>query len=266
MADINSEFLKNNKRFRTKNKRLYIIFLVFAVLVAVVVFWWLKLVGITVTGDAFCGFDEHYHKDECYDIKFECAYNDESHTHNENCTKKTLICTIPEHIHSSQCFPDTSVDTESENDWLKTFENVTLTDSAADNIVAIALTQSGYKESSNNYIFDSAGNKQGYTRYGEWYGNSYGNWNSMFVAFCLNYAQIEEADNLISINAATMQKKWEEKLLFEYAENYVPSRGDIVFTDGNADNVTDTVAIITDVDEEIPVSYTHLTLPTKSLV
>lgn len=34
--------------------------------------------------------------------------------------------------------------------------------------------------------------RNGITRYGQWYGNPYGEWSAMFMLFCLNYAGVPE--------------------------------------------------------------------------
>ena len=36
-----------------------------SLLIALVVFWCLKLTGITMAGEAFCGFTEHIHGPDC---------------------------------------------------------------------------------------------------------------------------------------------------------------------------------------------------------
>ena len=36
-----------------------------SLLVILCVFWGLKLTGITMAGEAFCGMDEHVHSDDC---------------------------------------------------------------------------------------------------------------------------------------------------------------------------------------------------------
>ena len=75
MKDVNSTYLDKHKKFRTDSKKLATAFIFSAFVVAVVVFWWLKLVGITVTGDAFCGVDEHTHGDDCYISELVCGFD-----------------------------------------------------------------------------------------------------------------------------------------------------------------------------------------------
>ena len=187
MAVVNNEYLKDHKLFRKTNKNIIAIFPLIAILVAILVFWGLKLVGITVTGDALCGFDEHTHVSECY-------------------IEEELVCTVPEHIHSGECFPNLEADLETSYDWKKTFEHVALTNDVSENIVAIANTQVGYSESILNYEYDAYAVKQGYNRYGQWYGTPYGDWNSIFVSFCVNYANVYDPDPLINSYKRTLAR------------------------------------------------------------
>ncbi|MBO5934525.1 MAG: hypothetical protein J6Q94_03450 [Clostridia bacterium] len=253
MTDFNNEFLEEHKHFRIKNKKLYFTFLVSAVLVAIIVFWCLKLVGITITGDAFCGLDEHSHSEECYDTQLICNSSDEEmsigaggdiHNHDNSCYNNILICTKTEHTHSSECFPDNTADVETVSDWLSTFSDVEITNSVSDNITAIAVTQIGYNESVRNFELDSTGNKHGYTRYGEWYGNPYAEWNTLFVSFCLNYANANDSDSLESANAEIMRTEWDKKHIYSSAENYHAQKGDIVFFDLDSDSKADRTGIV----------------------
>lgn len=285
MAGVNTEYLGKHKKFRTDNKKLAAAFIALAVIIAVIVFWWLKLVGITVTGEAFCGLSEHTHSEDCYVSELVCGFSEdeivadtsestlpseedgteeateteetteaaasaEYHSHSDECYEKTLVCELTEHIHTSDCYPDFSADVETESDWLATFEDVILTQSPSENLINIAKTQVDYKESELNFVYDEDGTKRGYTRYGEWYGNPYGNWNAMFVSFCLSYSNIENAQAVISSGAETMHQKWQTEELFESAESHEARVGEIVFIDSDKDSAVDRVAIISEVTEE----------------
>lgn len=225
MASINKEFLKDHKIFRVRNKQIIAIFPLIAVLVAIVVFWCLKLIGITVTSDALCGIEEHSHTISCY-------------------TDEELTCNKPEHRHSSDCFPEQGVDVETSYDWKKTFENVSITNNITENLVSIANTQVGYKESSKNYEYNALAEKHSYTRYGEWYGSPYGEWNTLFVSFCLNYANISDSDSLINSSAESMRHAWEKKNLYFSEEKRIGERGDIVFFDTNSDGKADRTGVV----------------------
>lgn len=224
MAGINKEYLHDHKLFRSRNKKIIAMFPLIAVIVAIIVFWCLKLVGITITSDALCELDEHTHISSCY-------------------SAEELICNKPEHTHSAECFPDRSADTEIVNDWVKTFDNVTITNSLAENLVEIASTQVGYKESARNYEYNALAEKNSYTRYGEWYGSPYGKWNTMFTSFCINYANINNSDLLISASAESMRQAWLKKSVYSSAESYGGARGDVVFFDTNSDGKADRTGV-----------------------
>ena len=225
MAHLNEEYLKDHKTFRVRNQKRLVIFPLIAILVAITVFWSLKLIGITVTSDTLCELDEHTHTEVCY---------------NED----GLICTKPEHKHSSECFPEKKMDVETSYDWKQTFDNVIITNDVTENLVSIASTQVGYNESAKNYEYDAFAVKRGYTRYGEWYGSPYGEWNTMFVSFCMNYANIQNSDSFISASAEIMHKTWQKENLYLPLGNYSGSRGDVVFFDTNSDLKADRTGIV----------------------
>ena len=54
--------------------------------VILVVFWSLKLTGIGIAGEAFCGQEEHVHSESCTD------------------------CQIQEHIHIASCYSNINAD------------------------------------------------------------------------------------------------------------------------------------------------------------
>ncbi len=271
MELLNNDYLGKHKKFRTDSKKLATIFLVSALVVSIIVFWWLKLVGITVTGEAFCGLEEHTHGNNCFVTELICGFDEavtdetteeyseeeiiseeneteevtyEAHTHSEECCLTSLVCTRTEHIHTSECYPDKTSDVETVSDWLSTIENVEITNDIAENLIAIAMSQLDYEESSNNFEYDNDGNKNGYTRYGEWYGNPYGKWNTMFVSFCLHYSNINNSDELKSSGAENLVSALRKRQAYSSAEDYTAKRGDIVFFDNDSDNVADSCAII----------------------
>ena len=249
METVNTKYLNRHKKFRTDSKKLALVFFVLAALVAFVIFWWLKLVGITISGDAFCGLAEHTHSDACYTSELLCEMaesTDESapHTHTEACYQNALTCDKVEHVHTPECFPNPSADVETVSDWLATIEDVAITNDVPANLVAIAKSQVGYTESRLNFEYDDAGNRNGYTRYGEWYGTPYSKWDATFVSFCLHYSNINNVDALKSAGAESMRLAWQNVSLYTSAADYVPQRGDVVFVDTNSDGGADTVAII----------------------
>ena len=83
---------------------------------------------------------------------------------------------------------DEDADVEGYGTWSALFASMPFTGNWADDLVAIAVSQIGYHESYANYAVSESGQKNGYTRYGDWYGFPYGDWCAMFISFCMHYA------------------------------------------------------------------------------
>ena len=96
-------------------------------------------------------------------------------------------------------------------------------------LAAVAQSQIGYTESSTDTAVNDAGEVCGYTRYGAWYGDEYGDWNGMFLAFCLHYAEIPEDAVKASADVSEMLKAAQEKGFYKEAGQYEPEAGDIAF-------------------------------------
>ncbi len=247
-------FLAKHNRFVNNKNKLLIIFALIAVLVVIGVFWWLKLVGITATGDAMCGLEEHTHSEGCYESTLSCIleevlYTDETsevsyHTHDEYCYENTMICDIPEHTHSSYCYCDPEADVETKADWLASIEGVVLTEDAAYNVSQIAQSQIGYTESERNFSFDAEGNRNGYTRYGEWYGNPYGEWNGLFASFCLSHCGADLPHGIVGSSPESMRLACQRVGIYRDDAEYKPVDGSLVFFDRDADGVADSVGIL----------------------
>ena len=231
-----------------------------------------------------CGRDEaetgHVHTEECYEavqtLVCELEENEE-HTHGEECyaTNSVLICELPEtetHQHTEECYSVTSVfncqqeehqhtlscysnpnaDVETASQWEASFQNVELTGDWDRDVVEIAKSQLGYEESTANYIVDSENQKQGYTRYGAWYGQEeqfiYGDWCAMFVSFCLYYARVENVPFEASCTAWVQKLK--ESGLYRENDAYTPKAGDIVFFDLENTGEAGHVGIVVEVTDE----------------
>lgn len=114
------------------------------------------------------------------------------HHHTEACYEKVLTCTIPEHTHTLACLADYSADVETADDWEK--YSVGLSNNWNEALLAVAQEQLGYKESEKNFQTDEALgdiiDAHHYTRYGDFYGNPYADWDVAFIAFCQHYAGI----------------------------------------------------------------------------
>ena len=144
---------------------------------------------------------------------------------------------------------DPEADLESPAVWERTIPQ-DLTDDLAANVAAVANSQLGYAQSSRNYAVDENGGIHGYTRYGAWFGDPYGEWCAMFASFCLHYAGVEQS----VFPYASGCIYWTEQLtaagLYATAGTMAPRTGDLVFFDRDGDRLADHVGIITDAQPE----------------
>ncbi|MBE6747014.1 MAG: LPXTG cell wall anchor domain-containing protein [Ruminococcaceae bacterium] len=241
MPDINA--IRSSHKIR---KSFAVACALLAVVVILGVFWGLKLTGITMIGKAYCGFDEHTHSEECYVLAEECSHSaDAGDEHVADCYVKELICGLTEHTHDSLCYPDPEADIESADMWEADLEKAELTDSLPENLVNIALTQLGYTESERNYEFDEElSEKMGYTRYGQWYGKPYSEWESLFIAFCLEYAGADNVEDYTFDDVTKLCEAFAKKEIYGKKDGTI-ARGDIVFFDDDADVKVDGTGIVT---------------------
>lgn len=144
----------------------------------------------------------------------------------------------------------TAQDTETQEEWEATFQSVELTGKYPEDVLAIAKTQIGYTESTENYVTDEAGEDRGYTRYGQWYGEPYGEWSGMFASFCLHYAGVEGMPLSDDCEEWIKELSKEEYSLYHEASDteYEPVPGDMVFFDLDGDTKADHTGIISEVN------------------
>ncbi len=246
----NREVILVKKNIQLQNRRrIFSVIALLCLVAAIFVFSWLKLTGITVTGGAFCQKEEHSHSGECFSSSLLCENTNESHVHEEVCYENLLVCPLEEHTHEVSCYSDMDADKETAADWEKAIDKSQLSESAAENLLYVAETQLGYRESEVNFVSDDSGNKQGYTRYGEWYGNPYGKWSAMFLSFCLNYAEVKEAEALGGTGSEALRLSWNEKGLYTEAAFYTPKVGEVVFVDLDENGSADTLGILRTAEE-----------------
>lgn len=198
---------------RAEHRRAAVL-VILALLTILSVSWRLHQVGTAMTDDEYsCGYEEHVHSDACYTEVLTCGYEDgasetpadsaeedgeaapTAHSHTADCYQRVLTCTLPEHTHTLECLADLTADVETPADWDEQSKGVSSVWSDA--MTEIAQRQLGYTESAKNFTVDEALGEtleqaHHYTRYGAWYGNPYGSWDVMFVAFCQHYAGIPE--------------------------------------------------------------------------
>jgi len=126
--------------------------------------------------------------------------------------------------------------------WEKMAEKIRRTGDWGKDILAFAKTQIGYQESSRNYIYQD-GAKVGYTRYGGWYGADYGDWCSMFVAFCCEYSGVPEEKMPRDANVGGLYRKMKPLGVIEDAL-YVPRGGDLIFFNWEKGTEYDHIGIV----------------------
>ena len=228
MPEIVSQYLKKAKQNSRIIYRFWSIALCLSFIVAISVFWYLKLTGITLAGEAFCGMEEHIHSEECQ----------------QNCN-------LTEHIHIESCYSNINADLETSDDWEASFANIKRGTSTAENIVLLSRSQLGVKESELNFEVGDDGVRRGITRYGQWYGNPYGDWSAMFASFCLHYAGVEDVPS--NAGPETMRLEWNKQGLYKETDEFSPQMGNLVFLNKKTElnnTAANSVAIIVSVDNE----------------
>lgn len=246
MADRIKKIIDNYRYEQSWKKKAGITLMILSLFVVTSVFWSLKLNGIAMSGDAFCGLEEHKHSDECYEKTLICSLeeNDE-HKHNDECYNKQLICDKDEHTHTLLCYSDINADKEDQTKWEASLPK--LSNHWSNDLITVAKSQLGYQESERNFILaEDNQTRRGYTRYGAWYGNEYGDWNGMFLAFCMNYANLSQDMIPITSSYQTIADSLTKQELFE-TKDYNPNPGDIVFLNNQR------VAIVIEVNDSLHV-------------
>ena len=168
----------------------------------------------------------HIHTEDCYSQvpSLVCALKEGEktpsavHVHTETCYVQKLSCDAEVHEHTLSCYSNPEVDVETTKDWEATLPSE-LSGVWADDLIAVAESQLGYAESDENYIVANDGKLKGYSRYGAWYGDAYGDWCAMFVSFCLNYASIPAS----SMPRAANCQGWIELLSSEDYQMFYPA-------------------------------------------
>ena len=197
------------------------------------------------TWELVCGQEEHTHSEACKPEETVFCGKD-AHTHGEACRDENgeLVCGTEEHTHSLACYADPGADVETAELWEQTFAGVTLTGNWRQDTLAIAETQLGYTESTKNYVVAEDGETvKGYTRYGAWCEEPYGDWNVMFLTFCLHYAGVEGVDR----DCGGWVTSWADA--FEPAQSHTPAVGDLVLFDRDGDGTADRAGLVAQITD-----------------
>ena len=205
-------------------------------------------------GELICQQEEgHIHTAECYQAQpaLVCGMEETSatHVHTDVCYEELLTCELPEHQHTLTCYSDPEADIETADIWERSISAVERSDTWAEDVIAIAQSQLGCRESEKNYIITETGAQKGITRYGQWYGDAYGDWCAMFVSFCLNYGGVPEEAVPHESSCPRWQTALTEQKLFRDAAQQTPQAGDIVFFDLDADGEADHVGLVESLED-----------------
>lgn len=173
------------------------------------------------------------------------------HHHTDACYEEVLTCPLPEHHHTVACLSDTSADVETPEEWQAANAEAVMTGNWDEDLLSVAKTQLGYEQSEKNFEIDPADGVtlRYYSRYGQSYGNAYGEWDVMFLAYCLKYAEIPQSAipqeaSVLALRSSMSGMDW---LLEEDGSAAQP--GDIVIYNKY---VTRTVAVDSSADSAEP--------------
>ena len=170
------------------------------------------------------------------------------HHHTDACYEEVLTCPLPEHHHTVACLSDTSADVETPEEWQAANAKAVMTGNWDEDLLSVAKTQLGYEQSEKNFEIDPADGVtlRYYSRYGQSYGNPYGEWDVMFLSYCLKYAGIPQSAipqeaSVLSLRSSMSDMDW----LLDGEDGSAANVGDIVIYNKY---VTRTVAVDSSAD------------------
>ena len=170
------------------------------------------------------------------------------HHHTDACYEEVLTCPLPEHHHTVACLSDTSADVETPEEWQAANAEAVMTGNWDEDLLSVAKTQLGYEQSEKNFEIDPADGVtlRYYSRYGQSYGNPYGEWDVMFLSYCLKYAGIPQSAipqeaSVLALRSSMSDMDW----LLDNEDGSAADVGDIVIYNKY---VTRTVAVDSSAD------------------
>ena len=170
------------------------------------------------------------------------------HHHTDACYEEVLTCPLPEHHHTVACLSDTSADVETPEEWQAANAEAVMTGNWDEDLLSVAKTQQGYEQSEKNFEIDPADGVtlRYYSRYGQSYGNPYGEWDVMFLSYCLKYAGIPQSAipqeaSVLALRSSMSDMDW----LLDGEDGSTANVGDIVIYNKY---VTRTVAVDSSAD------------------
>lgn len=285
MQKLVREYLNEWKSKKRKRRRIGIAVTLLVVMVAGTVIGALTQYGIAMTGDMNCGLEEHTHSEACYEDTLICGQEEseghmhgdgcydaegtlicgqeekEGHLHKESCYEPRLICDMEEHIHTDSCYINTDADVEEASLWDEQYASVEWKGAWGEDLVTAARMQTGYKESTQNYGISEDGSHKGYTRYGQFAGDVYADWDAAFVNFCLYYAGLTDTGLGVFPDSPgeTDTIRWRETFgnvregnsdFLTGPEGYEPEAGDIIFFQRENEETAEQMGIVSSYNKE----------------
>lgn len=299
MNDILKTYMERFRENRHTLRRYTAFVLALAMITTLFVNWQLHGVGISMTAQYQCGEEEHTHTADCYTKVLTCGYEEGElveqvveptqsaelaamavaepvaleptvdtvepiyHHHTDACYEEVLTCPLPEHHHTVACLSDTSADVETPEEWQAANAEAVMTGNWDEDLLSVAKTQLGYEQSEKNFEIDPADGVtlHYYSRYGQSYGNPYGEWDVMFLSYCLKYAGIPQSAipqeaSVLALRSSMSDMDW----LLDGEDGSAANVGDIVIynkyvtrtvavdssADGAADDLDDQFSMDTD--------------------
>ena len=209
-----------------------------------------------------CGLEEsegHQHTEECYQTPegYACGLPEgEGHIHANECYESEIVCGKEEHAHMDICYTDASADVEDMSSWDAQYASVNWKAVWGEDLVTAAQMQLGYQESADNYIVAADGVHKGYTRYGQFAGNAYMDWDGAFVNFCIHYAGLEESGffpketNTAAWCEEFIKIREENSAYLTVPANYIPQAGDIIFFQREGEETGNQMGIVSSYEKE----------------
>lgn len=225
MKRIFSSYLKLLHANRVKRRRTACILTAMSVLVTGEVFWQLRSTGTAMQDSSA---PVHIHSPACYETVYICG-EPPDHVHTDSCAEQRLIC-------GESAGEQAGICTESPEIWEATLPD-NLPECRAERTARIAESQLGYEA------------QQGYSRYGEWYGLPYCQWNTAFAAFCLHYSGVEGYEVPFSAGCPAWAAALENAHLLLNTDDGAPKRGDILFMDTDSNGEPDRTGIVTGIED-----------------
>ena len=134
--------------------------------------------------------------------------------------------------------------------WEEGLPDITEND-LRESVALVAESQIGYKENTDNFIPDEDGKSlKYYTRYGDWYGNPYGEWNTMFTYFCMKYGGVDENDIPFGSGCWAWSVDLQKEELLITMDRGSPQRGDVLLLDSDMDGRADRSGIVSELVNE----------------